>query len=186
MTLAATNSTASEHAVMGAVEQAFAKIPVPIDTLWDADACPAALLPWLAWTLSVDEWNPDWSEEVRRAVIAASAEVHRHKGTLGAIKRALVSAGYGDSSVIEGMSAIRYDGSASHDGSETYGTQEHWATYEVIMERPLSYAQGDFVRGMLEGVAPARCQLRALDFTQVANIYNGAITYDGAHSHGVV
>jgi P2-related tail formation protein len=39
-----------------ALEQASARvgdIPVPIDPLWNPATCPARLLPWLAWALSV-------------------------------------------------------------------------------------------------------------------------------------
>ena len=35
-----------------------------------------------------------WSEATQRAVIAASVDVHRHKGTLGAVRRALAATGY--------------------------------------------------------------------------------------------
>lgn len=62
--------------------------------LWTPADCPAPLLPWLAWALSVDEWDADWSEATQRAVIAASVEVHRRKGTLGAVRRALAATGY--------------------------------------------------------------------------------------------
>lgn len=57
--------------------------------LRDPDKCPAHLLPWLGWALSVDVWNEKWAESIRRNVIKASIHVHRHKGTLGALKRAL-------------------------------------------------------------------------------------------------
>lgn len=57
--------------------------------MWDPAACPAALLPWLAWALSVDVWNPSWPDTVKRRVIAASADYHRRKGTLGAVRSAL-------------------------------------------------------------------------------------------------
>ena len=33
---------------------AIAEIPVPIRLLWSAENCPINLLPWLAWSLSVD------------------------------------------------------------------------------------------------------------------------------------
>lgn len=67
------------------------KKPEVIATIWDPWACPAALLPWLAWALSVDVWDPAWSEAKKRKVIAASPLVHRLKGTVGAIKRALAA-----------------------------------------------------------------------------------------------
>lgn len=47
------------------------------------------LLDHLAWEDSVDVWDFDWPDDVKRNVIAASAEVHRFKGTTHAIKLAL-------------------------------------------------------------------------------------------------
>lgn len=32
------------------------KTPVSIRELWNPDTCPANLLPWLAWSFSVDRW----------------------------------------------------------------------------------------------------------------------------------
>lgn len=58
------------------------------------DLAPANILPWLAWALSVDDWSDSWSEQIRRNVIKASIEVHRKKGTIGALKKALQAFNY--------------------------------------------------------------------------------------------
>lgn len=58
------------------------------------DLAPTHILPWLAWGLSVDDWNDEWSDEVKKNVIKSSIEVHRKKGTIGALKRALVALNY--------------------------------------------------------------------------------------------
>lgn len=81
---------ALEHAVALITE-----IPNPIDTLWDPWKCPVAFLPWLAWQYSVDYWRADWPEQIKRQVIDAAYEVHRIKGTLPAIKRAIEGLGVG-------------------------------------------------------------------------------------------
>ena len=57
-------------------------------------SAPAHILPWLAWAVSVDDWSDNWSEEVRRNVIKASIEVHKKKGTIGALKKALEAFNY--------------------------------------------------------------------------------------------
>ncbi|MCF6221635.1 MAG: phage tail protein I [Robiginitomaculum sp.] len=62
---------------------------LPIDKLWSAETCPVQLLPFLAWALSVDTWNSDWPEHIKRKVIATSAYVHRYKGTAAGIRAAL-------------------------------------------------------------------------------------------------
>ncbi|KZN66822.1 phage tail protein I [Pseudoalteromonas luteoviolacea] len=68
-------------------------IPQSIGSQWDPLTCPEGLLPWLAWALSVDEWDESWSVETKRAMIASSVSIHKHKGTVGAVKRALASLG---------------------------------------------------------------------------------------------
>lgn len=55
----------------------------------DIGAVPASYLPARAEMASVDVWDPLWPEAVKRAAIAAAPEVHRHKGTVRAVKAAL-------------------------------------------------------------------------------------------------
>ena len=55
---------------------------------------PENILPWLAWAVSADDWSDSWSEEIRRNVIKASIEVHKKKGTIGALKKALEAFNY--------------------------------------------------------------------------------------------
>lgn len=93
------NATAQECALSESVAR-LSDIKVPLDTLWNPWTCPAGLLPWLAWALSVDVWDDEWSEDQKRATIAASVQVHRIKGTRGAVNRALGALGY-DISLVE-------------------------------------------------------------------------------------
>ena len=99
------NATAAERALEAA---GVAAIQLPIyEGLRDPWRCPAALLPWLAWGLSVDDWDPAWSIETKRRVIRNSIALHRIKGTLGAIRLALEAMGYGDATVIEDKDLVR-------------------------------------------------------------------------------
>ena len=82
------NASSLERALEYSINRAF-HVPVAIDTLWNPELCPEPLLPWLAWTFSIDTWDSDWPESVKRTVIANSVSVHRKKGTLGALKRVL-------------------------------------------------------------------------------------------------
>ena len=156
-----------------------------IRPLWNPDTCPSYLLPWLAWTLSVDEWSPSWTDATKRNVIRASVQVHRRKGTVGAIKRAMIAAGLGDAVLIERFGRQFYDGTISHDGAVDHSEPDHWAEYRVILTRPLSIAQAGQARRIIEASAPLRCHLKALDFTAVSNTENGAIRHDGTFSYGV-
>ncbi len=62
----------------------------------NADICPEEILPWLAWAVSVDVWDNNWSIETKRSVIKESIQVHKLKGTIGALRRALASFGFAD------------------------------------------------------------------------------------------
>lgn len=93
-TLLPSNATKLERALCDVTERVTA-LPVEIlRTLWNPWDCPVDMLPWLAWSLSVDSWDSAWTEQQKRATIAASIEVHRHKGTIGALRRALDALGY--------------------------------------------------------------------------------------------
>ncbi|WP_337049267.1 phage tail protein I [Serratia fonticola] len=78
-------------------EQASAEVsaaPVPLRQLWDPDTCQVSLLPYLAWAFSVDRWDETWSEATQRKVVKQSYFVHRHKGTIGALRRAVEPMGH--------------------------------------------------------------------------------------------
>lgn len=86
------NQTPLEAAIASATEPRVS--PDVIATLWDAERCPVRLLPWLAWALSVDEWDETWDEATQRRVIAASIDIHRKKGTVAAVRAALTCLGH--------------------------------------------------------------------------------------------
>lgn len=86
------NAAPIERAVLMAELARIATVdPTVIVSIWNPATCPAALLPWLAQGVSVDVWSNDWPEAQKRAVIAASPMVHRLKGTIGAVQRALAA-----------------------------------------------------------------------------------------------
>lgn len=87
-TLLPPNATALEKA-LEATLQSTTQLPIELATLWDAKHCDEALLPWLAWALSVDVWDSTWPVAVKREIIASSILVHRQKGTLKALKTVL-------------------------------------------------------------------------------------------------
>ena len=72
-----------------AVTARLGHVPTPLRPLWNPWTCPVETLPWLAWALSVDEWDATWPEAVRRRVIANSVAIHRCKGTPDAVLQAL-------------------------------------------------------------------------------------------------
>lgn len=70
------------------------RVPIPIRLLWNPDLCPLAVLPYLAWSFSVDRWDSTWSESTKRAAIRAAYYLHSHKGTIGALRRVVEPLGY--------------------------------------------------------------------------------------------
>ncbi|OOF51953.1 phage tail protein I [Rodentibacter genomosp. 1] len=68
--------------------------PIIIADLINPDRCPVELLPYLAWTFSVDKWDEHWTENVKRTAIKQSYFVHKHKGTIAAVKRVIEPIGY--------------------------------------------------------------------------------------------
>lgn len=64
-----------------------------VRSLTDPATCPLDLLPWLAWAMSVDVWDPAWPEATKRAVIAAAPQAHRLKGTRKAVRLVLEALG---------------------------------------------------------------------------------------------
>lgn len=74
-----------------ALEQRLTDLEIPIEQLWNPATCPVIALPYLAWAVSVDVWDPNWPENIKRQVIAAAPELHRIKGTPKAVKQALTA-----------------------------------------------------------------------------------------------
>lgn len=202
----------AEAALAGAVAAQF-PIGTPARDLWNPWACPEALLPWLAWALSVDQWDPDWPVENRRRVIAESVEIHRRKGTVASVKAILGAQGW----VLDDPVFInQLDGSWSLDGEitleqpyfdfgaeliERYGHEVldgswrlngsvnlddpyHWAEYRVRIFRLITNDQAEAIRRALSTVAPARCHLRALVYPVALQRLDGSWVLDGMFNLG--
>lgn len=161
-TLLPPNATVAERALEGATSR-ISDVPVKVRESWDPDTCPVDLLPWLAWTYSVDEWDPAWSEDVKRAVIRTSYAQHRIKGTVGSVKSALAAAGFGAVTIEEGRHRIKYDGAHTYDGWPTYGGG--WAWYRVTIPVPITLEQAARAEAICETYAPKRSELFSLVYT---------------------
>ena len=87
-------SASSAEVAQSQAQARLADLPPKCREMWSPDTCPASHLPWLAWAFSVDEWDTHWSDAQKRAVIRASFTVHKHKGTVAALRTALDALGY--------------------------------------------------------------------------------------------
>lgn len=83
------NATPLERALSASDTRVLLAPTWVIRAVWDPETCPVHLLPYLAAAWSVDEWDPAWSEAEKRAAIVNALWIHQHKGTVGALKRAL-------------------------------------------------------------------------------------------------
>ncbi|MDN3562115.1 phage tail protein I [Vreelandella neptunia] len=147
-TLLPPNATRQERAI----DQTTARIgslSVPIKDLWNPATCPTALLPWLAWALSVDAWDANWSEARQRRAIAASVPVHKRKGTVGAVKRALAAIDYN-------IQLVEW-----HQESEP-GTPYTFRADVVLEDRGLSDTTQQEILRLIESTKNARSHLSAL------------------------
>ncbi|KHS93257.1 tail protein [Pectobacterium brasiliense] len=72
----------------------LSRTPIPLRQLCDPDSCPSNLLPYLAWAFSVDRWDEKWPEIIKRQAIKDAWFIHRHKGTVGALRRVVEPLGY--------------------------------------------------------------------------------------------
>ncbi len=86
------NSTQLERNLTEVGKDAF-ELP-SIRVTKDINQVPAQFLPFIAYQKSVDYWDDDWQDALKRKVIQSSKEQHKIKGTAAAIKRALEPFGY--------------------------------------------------------------------------------------------
>lgn len=81
------NAQASEMAIEAAMR---ADIDIgQVGNLWNPATCPAELLPFLAWGLAIARWDPEWTEDERRAAIMDAIPFHQRKGTRAIVREVL-------------------------------------------------------------------------------------------------
>lgn len=71
----------------------ISKLPIKNSDVFNVEKLEADILPWLAWSLSVDNWDDDWSTDTKRQIIKNSIFLHQIKGTKKAITQALEMVG---------------------------------------------------------------------------------------------
>jgi phage tail P2-like protein len=157
-----------------------------VPTLWNADTCPAALLPWLAWAESVDEWDDTWAEQRKRDVIKASRAIHRMKGTPAAIRRALAALGQPDAELIERFDLWRRDGTSTRNAVRQHGGGQDWAVFKVILQRPITQDQATLLQRSIAAVTRNCCHLVGFDYKQAALRHNKQATRNGSYTRGLI
>jgi phage tail P2-like protein len=88
------NAKPGDRAIEAAAAR-VAAVPVEFVSLWDPATCPAELLPWLGWGLSIDIWDASWSEETKRELIADAIPRQERKGSVAAVEEVIDAFGVG-------------------------------------------------------------------------------------------
>jgi phage tail P2-like protein len=178
------SSTPLERAVDRTFANRIAALTSIVNGLWSSEKCPVVLLPYLAWSVGVDEWDEAWSEEKKRSTIAEAPVINRTKGTRYAIRRALTALGQGDADIVDRADFIRCDGSVTADGTHTCGVR--WATYTVTLKSPVTVGEAQLIRRQLEAVGRNAVQLISINFDAAAFRCDGTITCNGDYTCGAV
>ncbi|MCF1296792.1 phage tail protein I [Acinetobacter nosocomialis] len=93
MNLLPPNTTAFEKKIVETTAKST-ELNTNLSSLIRVDDAPADFLSILAWQFSVDRWQDDWTDEVKRAQIKNSIKVHTYKGTNFALRSIVESFGY--------------------------------------------------------------------------------------------
>jgi len=150
-----------------------------------ATTCPAPALPWLAWERSVENFDAAATEDKQRALIRASVNVHQHKGTVAAVREVFRLLGLGEVTLEMGRSGFKRDGTRRRADFYKRGTRsDNWAEYRVICYSLLTVQQATIARQLLADIAPARCHLHSIDFSQAALVRNGYGKRAGTFTRG--
>lgn len=157
------NATPLERVFDQLVDARIAAIETSYRAFWSAETCPVDLLPWLAWALSIDEWDPAWSEAVRRAQVAHAIAVQRKKGTVAGVES--IIAGFG------GTASLREWWQLSPPGP--------LHTFDVIVAIAGSAPSAAFVDAIIRAISAAKPLRSHFTFT-LAQKLAGAIGLRGS------
>lgn len=90
------NSTKLEQA-LDTQTQRIDALPVNFADVIDAEHCPLAFLPWLAWSRRVEYWDGQWSDTKKRDVIKDARAFNAQRGTKTTLTQAMDNLGIGHS-----------------------------------------------------------------------------------------
>lgn len=93
MNLLPPNATDFENKIVETTSKAT-DLNTDLTSLIRIDDAPSNFLSILAWQFSVDRWQDDWPDDVKRAQIKNSIKVHTYKGTNFALRQIVESFGY--------------------------------------------------------------------------------------------
>lgn len=147
------NSTPLERGIEHAISKGF-DFPVLIGTLWNADTCPVEALPFLAHAMSANFFDPAWPEDLQRAMLRNTPELHLWLGTLPGMHLALKYAGYGDAVIIQGKDAFVGSDWVVGDPNQPVGGPQRWNEFWVIIQQEITQDQLNYLVGIAKTAKP--------------------------------
>ncbi len=176
----------------------------PIKHFKDPMLCDIEYLPFLAYARKADLWSDILHENEQRKLIAASRQLHRHKGTVWAILEVLKAIGLSsdedEARIIEWRERnttaryhVKRDGSFNYDASKLHNDMEYiypfvfgedWTEFLVVLKVPITQVKAALALKFIEMYKPARSKLLGFVF-ETLNARDGSINYDATYTHGV-
>ncbi|UYM14254.1 phage tail protein I [Endozoicomonas euniceicola] len=86
-------SATKQERALASISERIEQLPVIYRKLWNPDLCPVEFLPYLAWAFSLDDWNDNWPEHIKRQSLKDALYQHRIKGSLQAVENAIARFG---------------------------------------------------------------------------------------------
>jgi phage tail P2-like protein len=185
-TLLPPNASAVERGLDRTVAVRLSNLPPVLRTLWNASSCPAPLLPYLAWSVAVDEWDNDWGTDRKREVIREAPIIQRKNGTPAAIRSALTALGQGDAEIIERADCVTRNGTVMRKGLNRRRGLPGWATYRIVLLRPITVNQALLIQRLLRDTQRNCVHLVGITYNQAAMSRNGQIVRDASYTRGSV
>ncbi len=78
---------------LASMSERFDRLLVPYRQMWNPEQCPVELLPYLANSFSIDQWDDSWPEHIKRQAVKDALYQHRIKGSLQAVLDAVAAFG---------------------------------------------------------------------------------------------
>lgn len=159
------NSSRLERAIEAAIDETT---EIPLRTLYNPDTCPVALLPWLAWAWSVDRWDSQWPEAVKRSAIRSAFYIHLRKGTIGSLRRVVEPLGY----LIEVLEWWQ---------TKPLGVPGTFALKVGVLDTGITEEMYRELERLIEDAKPVSRHLTglAISLETTGAIHMGAVVYDG-------
>jgi phage tail P2-like protein len=132
--------------------------------LWDADTCPMAFLPLLAWAFRLDFFDTFWPESFQRSMVKNARRINQLRGTVAGLKLMLELLGHPNAQVIESPGVPRRGEGLVRDGSRQRAKPTDWALFSIVLTNPISDRQFELLKQAVDRVKRNCCWL--VEFTQ--------------------